>query len=182
MTLPFKSILLGLALPLGTLSAKDPAPAKPVPASAAESSFAAFGQMIPAGTRNRQVRVPSFDGGKPTSLITADTLTRINETELFAEKMVIETYSPDPKQDLRVQLHTGTYHMEKKTLSSDERSKVSRSDFTIEGDSMVYDTVASQGRMVGRVVMVIHDSSTLSPAPAAKEAPKPAASAAPKTP
>jgi hypothetical protein len=130
-----------------------------------EKTFASFGQMIPMGTKNRKVRIPSFDKGRATSLITADAMTRVTDKELFAEDMVIESYAVNPKENLRVQLITATYDMEKRTLSSTQRSKVLREDFSIEGDSMIYDTTNASGKMVGRVILVIKDPQSIKTGP-----------------
>lgn len=128
----------------------------------ANTGLKAFGQMIPLGSRSRGVRIPSFDNGKPSSLITADAMTRLDDEQLFSEKMIIEVYADKKEEDMRIDMKTGTYHMGNQILSSTERSRVSRSDFQIEGDSMVYDTKTAQGKMVGNVEMIIYDASAAS--------------------
>jgi hypothetical protein len=40
---------------------------------------------------------------------------------------------------------------------------VSREDFDIQGDSMIFDTRTGQGKMVGNVRMVIFDADSLTP-------------------
>lgn len=128
-------------------------------ADAANSGLKNFGQMIPQGSRSRGVRIPAFDGeGKPSSLIVADAMTRLDDLQLFGEKMTIHVYAEKKEEDMRIDLKTGTYNMDQQILSSTERSRVSRSDFQIEGDSMVYDTKTGQGKMVGNVEMVIFDA------------------------
>lgn len=128
-------------------------------ADAANSGLKNFGQMIPQGSRSRGVRIPAFDGeGNPSSLIVSDALTRLDDTQLFGEKMTIHVYAEKKEEDMRIDLKTGTYNMDQQILSSSERSRVSRSDFQIEGDSMVYDTKTGQGKMVGNVEMVIFDA------------------------
>ena len=139
------------------------------------SGFDTIGSMIPEGIKNLKVRIPGFDAGRNTSLITAKTMTRVNPQEIFAEEMTIFLYHEQEKDNVRVDLRTGTYHMDSKLLTSKERSKVTRSDFTIEGDTMVFDTTTSQGKMAGRVHMTIYDSGSLAPKPGAPAAaaPKP---------
>lgn len=127
-------------------------------ASAANTGLKSFGQMIPEGSRSRGVRLPAFDNGKPSSLIVADAMTRLDDSRLFAEKMVIHSYAEKKEDDMRIDLKTGIYNMDSLILSSTERSRVSRSDFQIEGDGMVFDTKSSQGKMVGNVEMIIFDA------------------------
>jgi hypothetical protein len=138
-----------------------------------EQTFSNFGQMVRMGTPMKGVTIPSFEEGKATSLVKADVLTRTSENALFAEGMVIETYAADPKENLTVKLITADYDLQKKMLISNQRSRVERADFSIEGDSMIYDTTNSSGKMVGRVVMIINDAGTVTagPKPAASKAP-----------
>ena len=131
-------------------------PAAP-PEPAAKADLQSFGNMIPLGSRSRGFVLPSFDNGKPSSLITADAMTRVDDNRLFAEKMIIRMFGDTTDQDVRVDLKTGTYNLNQQILSSTERSRVSRSDFQIEGDGMVFDTKSSQGKMVGNVEMIIYD-------------------------
>ncbi len=129
-------------------------------------------KMIPEGLRNLKVNYPGFQNGQPSSLVTAAAMTRVNPQEMFAEKLRIDLYGKEPKDNLRVDLKTGTYHMDTKMLVSQERSHVSRSDFRIDGDSMEFDMTASQGKMIGNVRMVIYDTSTFNkPAPDSKTEP-----------
>lgn len=132
----------------------------------ATNGIGAIGDMIPEGMKNLKVRIPGFEDGRATSLITADALTRQDKNTLFAEKMTIKIFGADPKEDVRVDTRTATYVLDSKILSSNERSRVSRSDFQLEGDSMVFDTTTSQGKMVGRVQMIIYDTTQFSQRPA----------------
>ena len=127
------------------------------PGALANNGLKAFGDMIPMGTRSRGAVIPAFDDGKPSTLITADAVTRVDASRLFAEKLIIRLFAAERDQDVRVDMKTGTYNMDEQLLSSTERSRVSRSDFQIEGDGMVFDTRTSQGKMVGNVEMIIHD-------------------------
>ena len=151
--------------PMSDSKAKVKAKAKDDAAvhEAGATGFDTIGSMIPEGVKNLKVRIPGFEAGRITSLIFAKSMTRVNPQELFAEEMVIHLYQEDKKGNVQVDLRTGTYHMDTKLLTSQQRSKVSRSDFQIEGDTMVFDTTTSQGKMTGRVHMIIYDSSSMAP-------------------
>jgi hypothetical protein len=135
-------------------------------AASATSGIGSIGEMIPEGMKNLKVRIPGFENGRATSLITADAMTRQDKNTLFAEKMTIKIFGVDPKEDVRVDTRTATYVLDTKVLSSDQRSRVSRSDFQLEGDTMIFDTTTSQGKMVGRVQMIIYDTTQFSQRPA----------------
>ena len=129
-----------------------------------DSGIGAFLQMVPPGAVNRGAIIPSFDAtGRRTSLITADMLRRVDDERIYAEKLVVQMFNADPKNDVRIDLRTAFYQMAGGgVLRSTERSRVSRADFEIEGDSLIFDTAKNQGRMTGNIHMVIFDSSALS--------------------
>lgn len=124
--------------------------------------MSSFGKMIPLGFVNQDVTVPSFKEGKPASLLTARTLTRLDEDRMSAETVVVEMYGETPAENMRVDLKSAVYHMGDQILRSGERSRVARTDFEMEGDSMVFDTAHSIGSMKGRVRTLIFDTSVLS--------------------
>ncbi len=132
--------------------------------SLADSGIGAFLQMVPPGAVNKGAVIPSFDAtGRRTSLITADMIRRVDDDRIYAEKLVVQMFNVDPKNDMRIDLKTAFYQMSGGgVLRSTERSRVSSTEFEIEGDSLIFDTAKNQGRMTGNIHMVIFDSSTLS--------------------
>jgi len=122
-----------------------------------------FGKMVPEGLINRGVVIPSFNSqGRKSSELRADTLTRIDDDRLQAEKVTIEIYAEDAAQNVRVELKSAVHHITDQVLRSGERSIVSRSDFQTSGDSLVFDVGTSIGSMKGRVRTLIFDTSAVS--------------------
>ncbi|QIF02056.1 hypothetical protein [Roseimicrobium sp. ORNL1] len=126
----------------------------------------AFGKMLPLGQAHRDMEIPSFKNGAPSSMLQAKTMTRTDEENMFLEQMNIWMYGPpgEADKDLRVQLRTAIYHMPSNIIASEERSRITRSDFDLQGDSLIFDTASGQGKMVGNVTMVLHDASSLTKA------------------
>src|SRR3569623_1862207 len=118
----------------------------------------AMGSILPIGQKNLDAHMPSFRDGKPSSLIEAGSMTRMDDSHMVMEKVHIRLYGARQEDDLHVQLHSGAYDMNSQVLDSNERSRVSRNDFQLEGDSMVFDTRTQQGKMVGHVHMIIFDA------------------------
>lgn len=140
-----------------------------------ETGMDSFLKMVPLGAESKGAVIPSFDEtGRRTSLITADVIRRIGDERLYAEKLVVEMFGPVPGKDVRLDLKTAFYHMAGGILRSTERSRVSRSDFQIEGDSLVFDTATNQGRMTGNIHMVIFDTTSFSSEVTRSSEPKPA--------
>lgn len=121
----------------------------------------AFGQLLPLGRKNLDVQIPSFKDGIPSSILKAESLTRVDDSMMTMEQMDIWLYGSNRDSDMRVQLPLADYNMNTQILSSDERSRISRQDFQMEGDSMIFDTVTQQGKMTGRVEMIIFNTSSL---------------------
>lgn len=128
-----------------------------------DAGLSSFMRMIPLGVESRGAVIPSFDvDGRRTSVITAEVIRRLDDERLYAEGLVVRMLNTDPAKSLRMDLRSAFFNMAGGVLRSTERSRVSRTDFQIEGDSMVFDTTKNQGRMTGNIRMVIFDSSTLS--------------------
>jgi hypothetical protein len=153
---------LAFSITLGVLAGLAMFAAAQQPA-AADSDIGAFLRMVPLGAVNRGAVIPSFDvTGRRTSLITADMLRRVDDERIYAENLVVQMFNADPKNDVRIDLKTAFYQMAGGgILRSTERSRVSRADFEIEGDSLIFNTSKNQGRMTGNIHMVIFDSSTI---------------------
>jgi hypothetical protein len=140
-----------------------------------DSGMSAFLRMVPLGVESKGVVIPSFDeNGRRASLITADVMRRIDSERLYAEKLTVQMFNADPSKDLRIDLKTAFYQMAGGILRSTERARVSRPDFEIEGDNLIFDTVKNQGRMTGNIRMVIFDTGTLSGEGKPPSEPKPA--------
>lgn len=150
------STVLGVVAGLVMLaSAQQPAPV--------DSGLSNFMQMVPLGAESKGAVIPSFDElGRRTSLITAAVVRRIDDGRLWAEKLVVQMFNADPRNDVRIDLQTAFYQMAGGILRSTDRSRVSRADFEIEGDSLIFDTVKNQGRMTGNIRMVIFDTGAVS--------------------
>lgn len=122
-----------------------------------------FGKMVPQGLINRGVIIPSFNQeGKKSSELRAETLTRIDNERLLAEKVTIDVYAETPEKTLRIDLKSAVHHLADQLLRSGERSVITRSDFETSGDFLVFDAATSIGSMKGRVQTLIFDTGTLS--------------------
>lgn len=126
---------------------------------AQDASITAITQNIPVGLENKNASLPSFDvTGQRSSLITAEIIRRIDDERLYAEGFRLEQYGKDEAHDLHIDLSTAHYNMATGTLRSTQRSRVSRADFEIEGDNLIFDTQTNRGLMQGNIRMVIFDN------------------------
>ena len=124
-----------------------------------DTGMSAFGRLVPLGFINKLVRIPTFGSdGAVASVLTADTLVRIDDDRLQAGKSSVEISGKRREEDIRVELISAIYHLSDRSLRSGDRSQVSRSDFHLEGDSMIFDIESSIGRMKGNVRTIIFDT------------------------
>ncbi|MCE9518591.1 MAG: hypothetical protein K8R87_03350 [Verrucomicrobia bacterium] len=117
-----------------------------------------FGKLLPLGQKNSDVKIPSFREGNPSSFIRAATMTRLDDQKMDMERLDIRMYGETEERDLRIMMPTATYHMETEVLSSEDRSRVSRKDFDLQGDTLIFDTRSQQGKMTGHIHMIIRDA------------------------
>ncbi|MCB1225692.1 MAG: hypothetical protein KDK99_07790 [Verrucomicrobiales bacterium] len=136
--------------------------ATPTEATAAAPSnpLANFGRSIPEGIKNMGVWMPTFGETGKTMEMQAESVTRVDPNRLIIENLQLQLFGQPTTEDddVTITIPSATYHMTNQILRSATRSTITRSDFEIAGDSMIYDTMTGQGRMVGNVRAVIRNA------------------------
>lgn len=123
-----------------------------------EMGMAGFTKFLALNQKSLEVRIPSFEKGWKSTLITAKSMERINDEDIAFDDMNIYLFSETPGEDVVIDLISSIYHSPLRVLKSDKKSIVKRQDFVLEGDSMIFDTRTQQGKFTGNVKMVIHDA------------------------
>ena len=140
----------------------SPAEAK----TTAKSTLAPGGVPLPIGHEAKGLVLPDYDAdGRLQARFEAATAKRVSDdsiefTGLKMTTYVVETNTPD----LSIDLPAAALNITTRVVSSDQRTTVTRADFSIAGDKMRFDTVAREGRLMGNVKMVIKDSTELAKA------------------
>jgi hypothetical protein len=117
---------------------------------------------LPIGHEAKGLVLPDFDGeGHLRGRFEAGTARRIDQEHVGFEHLQITTYTPESQPDLQIDMHTSVLDLKTRVLTSQERTKIQRADFNIEGDSVQFDTNTRTGRLIGNVKMVITDRSHL---------------------
>jgi hypothetical protein len=115
-------------------------------------------KFLPLGKPNLKVKIPQFKDGELECVMRAEEMTRIGDDDIDIKTMNIE-FVEDGEPSMTIKLLEANYNLTDRLLSTDKRAVVQRADFTLVGDSLDFDTVKRHGRMMGKVRMVIHDSS-----------------------
>ena len=115
---------------------------------------------LPVGHDAKGLVLPDFDvQGRLRGKFVAGSAKRIDENHIDFNDLKITTYTPDNQVDMQIQMHTSTFDLTTKILSSKERTTVTRHDFNVVGDTAMFDTNARTSRIVGNVKMVITSQS-----------------------
>ncbi len=118
-------------------------------------------QFMPINKSNIRIKIPQFKDGKLDCVIRAEKMTRITEDDIDLKGMNIDFYD-DSNKEMRVYFKSATYSLMRNKLKSKEVTQVSRPNyFTLTGESIEFDVDERQGRMIGKVRMVLHDSDKL---------------------
>jgi hypothetical protein len=137
----------------------------PKPVVATPSALGGLDRLLPVGRTAEGVKLPSLnEEGRLVSLTRIDKVTRLDEENFGLEglKMVsfenekvdLETGKPLPTSTMVVR--SGTYHAPSKTLKSDQPCTMSKPEFDLSGDSLIYRSAEGVGIMKGNVKMIIH--------------------------
>jgi|TARA_B110000116_G_scaffold268259_1_gene281995 hypothetical protein len=118
-------------------------------------------QFMPINKPNIRIKIPQFKDGKLDCVIRAEKMTRITEDDIDLKGMNMDFYD-DSNKEMRVYFKSATYSLMRNKIKSKEVTKVSRPNFfTLTGESIEFDVDKRQGRMIGKVRMVLHGSDKL---------------------
>ena len=135
---------------------------KPVPtasASATASATPVSEVPLPIGHEAKGLVFPDFDeNGQLRGRFTAGTARRVDENHMEFRDLNITTYAENNQVDLQVNMTESTLDLNTKVLSSNQPTRIKRTDFEITGDRARFDTAARHGTLSGHVKMIITDA------------------------
>lgn len=115
-------------------------------------------KFMPLNKPNIRVKIPQFKNGQLDCVIRAEEMTRVDEESVKIKNMEIDFFEDSIKQ-MSVVFLNAKYNFLNNTLDSNDKTQVIRPNyFTLMGDSMEFDVDKKQGRMTGKVRMVIKNS------------------------
>ncbi|CAA9252020.1 MAG: hypothetical protein AVDCRST_MAG42-2282 [uncultured Chthoniobacterales bacterium] len=127
-----------------------------------KKNAAPAGIPLPIGQEAKGLVLPDYDtDGKLRARFEAGTAKRVDAERILFSSLKMTTFTPEEQPDLSIDMPQSTLHMTTRVISSEERTTITRTDFSISGDKMTFDTNSRQGTLVGNVKMVISGSSTL---------------------
>ena len=119
-------------------------------------------KFMPLNKPNLRVKIPQFKNGKLDCLIKVDEMIRIDEENVRIQNMNIDFFESGNKE-MQVTFKKAKYNfIDNKINSNDETLVIRPNYFTLTGESLEFDVDKKQGRMVGKVKMVLSNSKGLS--------------------
>lgn len=120
------------------------------------------GIPLPIGQEIKGLVLPDFDvDGRLRSRFDAGTAKRLDAERIEFKGLKVTSFTPENTIDLQIELPVSTFDVTSRVLRSSERTTVRRSDFTISGDVMEFNTIDRKGTLTGNVKMVINDRSAV---------------------
>ena len=126
-----------------------------------ESQGLKASRFLPLNKPNLRVMIPQFKNGEIDCVIKADEMTKVDDENVKIENMEIDFFESGDKE-MQVLFQSAKYNFLKNKINSNNKTQVIRPNyFTLTGDSLEFDVEQKQGRMVGKVRMVLKNSSVV---------------------
>jgi len=118
-------------------------------------------QFMPINKPNIRIKIPQFKDGELDCVIRAEKMTRVSDNDVNIKGMNIDFFE-NANKEMRVYFKSAIYNLMQNKIKSKDLTQVSRPNyFTLTGESLEFDVDKRQGRMIGKVRMVLHDSGKL---------------------
>lgn len=115
---------------------------------------------LPIGQEAKGLVLPDFDpDGHLRARFEAGTARRTDTEHVEFKDLRMTTFTPQNTRELLIEMPLSTLNLDTQVIASQARTTVTRSDFTVSGDAIEFDTRGRKWTLVGNVKMVITDQS-----------------------
>jgi len=123
---------------------------------------------IPPGHDSKGLKVPYYDDqGALQMTFTIGVASRLDENRVKMNELQIETFAGDGSREMLIDLPKSLLDLSTRIITTNEGVTIRRSDFEITGQTMEFNTKTKEGRLSGRVRMLLYDLEE--PTPSATE-------------
>jgi len=117
----------------------------------------AIGALFPIGREFSGVKIPSYSGDILNSVVTADTMVRVDEEHMQMNALVITLFGGAEEDDTLITTERGVYDLKSESLTSRSKAYITRKgQFDMVGDRMIFNGASQEGRLIGNVQMKIN--------------------------
>lgn len=134
---------------------------------------------FPIGRVFKGVAIPSYTDDVLKSVMTADSVIRVDEQYLDLVNLIVHVYNNAGEPETTITMDEASYDLVIGELASKTPSRIEQPRFTMTGDKMIFHAESQIARLIGNVKVVVPDVGELAPG---FGVPGAAAGAAPRTP
>ena len=87
----------------------------------------------------------------------AQKATRLDDDRVKLEGTHFDFNQPDGKQDFHIVMPASILNLKTHMVTSDDPVEISTQEFALTGEKMEFNTLEREGRLIGRVRMVVHN-------------------------
>ena len=110
------------------------------------------------GHPSKGLVIPYYDStGKHEMQFHIDVATRVDENHVHMTNLEIETFDEESKPEMQIDLPTAVLDTDTSVVTSEKHVTISRDDFKLTGEAMIFNTRTKQGGLGGNVRMVIYN-------------------------
>ncbi len=149
--------------PEGKGRRKGPRAAKPAEEAVKSALPSELTDHMPVGREFRGVAIPSYTNDKLKSVLTADSVTRVDEQFLDLVNLVVHVHNAEGKPETTISMDEAAYDLVSGELRSKTPSTIEQPRFTMTGDTMTFQTGSQVARLVGNVRLVVPDAGQIAP-------------------
>ena len=138
---------------------KKPRP-EPLPAGATPDPKASARISLPLVKDHDSLGVifPSYDtSGMLQMNFTIGVASKLDDDHVKMSDTKVDTYNEEGEPEMSIELPVSVLDLATKVITSDTKTTIRREDFTVSGDSVVFNTATKQGSLVGHVHMTIYN-------------------------
>ena len=113
---------------------------------------------IPEGHDSKGLRIPYMDGeGKKTMYFVIGVARRVDAEHVEMADLEIATFDEDGKEEMAIELPTSMLNLTTRIITTDKQVRIKRDDFELTGETMEFNTETKEGKLGGKVRMLIYN-------------------------
>lgn len=118
---------------------------------------------FPIGREFRGVSIPSYTNDALKSVMTADSVVRVDEQYLDLVNLIVHVYNAEGEPETTISMDEASYDLVIGELASKTPSRIEQPRFTMTGDKMTFESGSQFARMIGNVKLVVPDVGEIAP-------------------
>jgi|GEM_PF-2397035 len=127
------------------------------PATSGTAKSLALNVPIPEKQSATGVKFPYIENGKLRMFFNVDVMYRADPIHMQMTNARVETYDEEGKPEMTVLLPLSILDLNTRIVTSRQSFLVRRNDFSLVGETLQLDTTARQGKVTGKVKMIIYN-------------------------